>query len=85
MKKNAILFLFTFLFIYASVRSQNITQITGFGTNPGALNMYDYVPSGISGPAALVVAMHGCTEDANLFATETGWNKLADLHKFYVF
>ncbi len=64
--------------------SQSITPISSFGTNPGGLNMYMYAPAGITGPAPLVVAMHGCTENASLYATQTGWNKLADLHKFYV-
>jgi len=64
--------------------SQSITQITGFGTNPGALNMYDYVPSGITGRAPLVIAMHGCTENATSFSQQSGWNKLANLHKFYM-
>ena len=64
--------------------SQGITQVTGFGSNPGALNMYDYVPSGITSPAALVIAMHGCTQTASEYALQSGWNKLANLHKFYV-
>lgn len=64
--------------------SQSITQVTGFGTNPGNLNMFTYVPPGLSGTAPLVVAMHGCTQSATIYAQQTGWNKLADLHKFYV-
>lgn len=73
------LFLFS-IFSYA----QNITQVTSFGTNPGNLNMYTYIPAGLTGPAPLVVAMHGCTQSATIYAQQTGWNKLADLHKFYV-
>ncbi|HEY4800742.1 MAG TPA: PHB depolymerase family esterase, partial [Bacteroidia bacterium] len=60
------------------------TQVTGFGTNPGNLNMYKYVPAGITGPAPLVIAMHGCTQNAAQYAQQTGWNKLADRHKFYL-
>jgi poly(hydroxyalkanoate) depolymerase family esterase len=66
------------------LRAQTIVPVTTFGSNPGALNMYKYVPAGITGPAPLVIAMHGCTETAAQFAAQTGWNKLADLHKFYV-
>ncbi|HWY98296.1 MAG TPA: PHB depolymerase family esterase [Bacteroidia bacterium] len=84
MKKNYFLSVAVFLFLQIQLYSQPITQVTGFGTNPGALNMYVYVPPGISGAAPLVVAMHGCTETANMYATQTGWNKLANLHKFYV-
>jgi poly(hydroxyalkanoate) depolymerase family esterase len=46
--------------------------------------MYTYVPAGITGPAPLVVAMHGCTQNAATYSAQTGWNKLANLHKFYV-
>ncbi len=66
------------------LKSQNLSQVTGFGTNPGNLNMYTYIPNGISGAAPLVIAMHGCTQSASIYASQTGWNKLADLHKFYV-
>lgn len=67
-------------FIFA----QPIIQVTGFGTNPGNLNMYKYAPTGISNAAPLVVALHGCTQSATIYASQTGWNKLADLHQFYV-
>jgi poly(hydroxyalkanoate) depolymerase family esterase len=46
--------------------------------------MYTYIPAGISGPAPLVIAMHGCTETASQYSAQTGWNKLANLNKFYV-
>ncbi len=74
----------TFLWLNKSTIAQPITSVTGFGSNPGALNMYNYVPAGISGKAPLVVAMHGCTENATTFAQQSGWNKLALLHGFYV-
>ncbi len=41
-----------------------LTQVTGFGSNPGNLRMYEYLPSGLPAGAPLVVAMHGCTESA---------------------
>ncbi|HXC03864.1 MAG TPA: PHB depolymerase family esterase [Bacteroidia bacterium] len=84
MKKQLPLAVLFFLLLNMCLQGQTITPVSGFGTNPGALNMYMYVPSGISGPAPLVIAMHGCTENASTFAAQTGWNKLADLHKFYV-
>ncbi len=87
MKKHFTHNLFTLaavLFSVIIVSAQPITAITGFGSNPGALNMYDYVPTSISGRAPLVVAMHGCTENATSFSQQSGWNKLANLHGFYV-
>ena len=56
--------------------------VSNFGTNPGNLNMYSYSPTNISGSAPLVVVMHGCTQNASTYATQSGWNKLADAHKF---
>jgi poly(hydroxyalkanoate) depolymerase family esterase len=56
--------------------------VSSFGTNPGTLNMYSYVPTGIIGKAPLVVVMHGCTQNATTVASQSGWNTLADRHKF---
>lgn len=61
-----------------------LTQVTGFGSNPGNLKMWEYVPVGLPSGAPLVVAMHGCTESANVIATETEWNTLADRYRFAV-
>jgi poly(hydroxyalkanoate) depolymerase family esterase len=60
-----------------------MTAVTGFGSNPGNLAMYTYVPSGVPADAPLVVAMHGCTQSAAIYA-DAGWNDLADLEKIYV-
>lgn len=82
--KSILLAVVLFIGMCLNIKAQSITPITGFGSNPGNLNMYDYVPSGISGAAPLVIALHGCTETATSFSQESGWNKLANLHKFYV-
>ena len=77
--------LILFLLLTANAFSQGtLTPVTSFGTNPGALNMYYYVPTGITQPAALVLALHGCTQTASIYATQSGWNKLANRHKFIV-
>ncbi|HZH75642.1 MAG TPA: PHB depolymerase family esterase [Archangium sp.] len=60
-----------------------LTQVTSFGTNPGALRMWKYVPASMPANAPLVVALHGCTQTAAAY-TNTGWNALADQLKFYV-
>ncbi|MEU6281951.1 PHB depolymerase family esterase [Streptomyces sp. NPDC047028] len=59
-----------------------LTQVTGFGSNPGSLNMYSYRPAGIQDGAPLVVALHGCTQSANDYYTHSGWPKYADLYGF---
>ncbi|HXU26876.1 MAG TPA: PHB depolymerase family esterase [Bacteroidia bacterium] len=69
------------LSIYAQLGWQTVSA---FGTNPGNLNMYSYVPTGISGKAPLVVVMHGCTQNAATVAAQSGWSTMADRHKFFV-
>jgi poly(hydroxyalkanoate) depolymerase family esterase len=60
-----------------------LTAVTSFGTNPGNLKMYKYVPANMPANAPLVVAMHGCTQTAAGYEG-TGWTALADVLKFYV-
>jgi poly(hydroxyalkanoate) depolymerase family esterase len=76
--------LFLFLGFLETQAQGTITPVSNFGTNPGQLNMYTYIPAGITGPAPLIIAMHGCTQNALTYSNQTGWNKLANLHKFYV-
>ncbi|MFD5449026.1 PHB depolymerase family esterase [Streptomyces sp. NPDC127100] len=59
-----------------------LTQVTGFGTNPGALSMYTYAPDGLPAGAPLVVALHGCTQSANDYYTHSGWPEVADRYGF---
>ena len=63
--------------------TEALTAVTGFGSNPGALKMYTYSPSGVGPNAPLVVAMHGCTQGAQDYV-KAGWNNLADTWKFHV-
>ena len=57
--------------------------VASFGTNPGNLNMYSYAPAALPANAPLVVVMHGCTQTATQYASESGWNVLANQHQFY--
>ena len=59
-----------------------LQQVTSFGSNPGNLAMYVYRPDGLPANAPLVVALHGCTQNANAYYTNSGWTKYADLWKF---
>src|SRR5262245_52717305 len=54
-----------------------LTEVTGFGSNPGALKMFNFVPAGLPSGAPLVVVLHGCTETASSYSTQTGWGDLA--------
>ncbi|HEY3446729.1 MAG TPA: PHB depolymerase family esterase [Myxococcales bacterium] len=67
-----------------SHRQALLTEVTSFGSNPGSLQMFTYVPAGMpSTPAPIVVALHGCYQDAADYEA-AGWNALADRLKFYV-
>jgi poly(hydroxyalkanoate) depolymerase family esterase len=50
--------------------------------NPGKLKGRYYVPEGVSGPAPLVIVLHGCTQNAALYDHGSGWSRLADRHRF---
>ncbi|MFB9236178.1 alpha/beta hydrolase family esterase [Plantactinospora siamensis] len=56
----------------------SLTQVTGFGSNPGNLAMYAYRPDGLAAGAPAVVLLHGCTQNANDYFTNSGWRKYAD-------
>src|SRR5262245_10265890 len=49
-----------------------IGEVTGFGTNPGNLRMFRYVPDGLPTGRPLVVALHGCTQTAASYGTNAG-------------
>src|SRR5262245_43202654 len=60
-----------------SPQAVTLTQITSFGSNPGNLKMFAFVPAGLPAGAPLVVALHGCTESASVYSTQTEWGNLA--------
>ena len=60
----------------------HLTELTGFGTNPGALRMFTYAPKKLSASPALVVVLHGCTQSAAGYDLGAGWSTLADRYGF---
>src|SRR6185503_14866486 len=67
----------------SSARAQALTQVTHFGSNPGGLRMWKYVPANLPDHAPLVLALHACGQQAADYV-KAGWNGLADRYKFYV-
>ncbi|MGE3975914.1 MAG: PHB depolymerase family esterase [Bdellovibrionales bacterium] len=66
-------------FLFATIaQSAQLQEMTQFGSNPGKLKMFKYVPSNVKSNAAVVVLLHGCTQSASDFDDETGWSKIAD-------
>ncbi len=62
--------------------SASLQPVEDFGPNPGQLNMYVYAPDGYQPNSTLVVALHGCVQEASDFDDETGLTMLADRLKF---
>ena len=50
----------------------------GFGSNPGNLRMFSYVPASVARAGPLIVVLHGCKQNAVTFARDAGWLALAD-------
>lgn len=63
--------------------SGELTEVASFGSNPGGLRMWLYAPARPASPAAVVVALHGCTQSA-ADIERTGWSTIADQAGFYV-
>ena len=55
-----------------------LSEISGFGTNPGRLRMLEYVPASAGKDSPLVVVIHGCLQNAEGYAKGSGWTKLAN-------
>ena len=62
----------------SSARPSRLREVTNFGTNPGNLRMYLYVPHGVDQSPPLVIALHGCTQTADSYDYGAGWSHLAD-------
>src|SRR5690606_17852068 len=64
-------------------RPSRLRRLEDFGSNPGHLQGWAFVP-GSDSRVPLVVALHGCTQTAAGFDAGTGWSELAAVHGFAV-
>jgi len=62
--------------------ADRLSDMSNFGSNPGALRARTYIPAGLEAGAALVVVLHGCTQNAAGYDAGSGWSELADRHGF---
>lgn len=53
-----------------------------FGSNPGNLRMFSFVPKEHDEELALVVVLHGCTQTARSYDVGAGWSALAERYGF---
>lgn len=58
----------------------HLAEVHEFGSNPGALRMFKYVPERPN--SALVVVLHGSSQTAASYDLGAGWSTLADRYGF---
>ena len=61
-----------------------LEEVTGFGSNPGALRMFAHIPEGLPAGRPLVLVLHGCQQDAAGYDRAAGWASLAEERGFAV-
>ncbi|MEU5564682.1 extracellular catalytic domain type 1 short-chain-length polyhydroxyalkanoate depolymerase [Micromonospora musae] len=66
----------------APAQAATLTQVSSFGSNPGNLTMYAYRPDNLPANSPAVVLLHGCTQNASGYFTNSGWRKYADQWSF---
>lgn len=68
-----------------SILAAQFIEGLDFGYNPGNLEMSIYLPKANSSEKLpLVIALHGCSQNAKSMAKQTGWNELAEKYNFIV-
>jgi poly(hydroxyalkanoate) depolymerase family esterase len=84
MIRIAIVATLTLMLVGATPAAAAVEPVPNFGSNPGNLTMFRYVPSGLAANRPVVVALHGCTQNAAGYGTGAGWTQLADQLRFSV-
>jgi poly(hydroxyalkanoate) depolymerase family esterase len=59
-----------------------LVEIADFGSNPGGLRMFSFVPENLQPAPALVVVLHGCGQTAAAYDLGAGWSTLAKHYGF---
>ena len=68
--------------VASASQAVTLTQVSNFGSNPGALQMFTFVPPGLPSGAPLIVVLHGCTESASSYGAQTEWGNLGQRFGF---
>lgn len=63
---------------------RNLAPFEKFGSNPGNLKAWVYIPAATVTRAPLVVVLHGCTQTAAGYDHSAAWSALAEEHGFIV-
>ncbi len=64
--------------------SRHLLDLPAAGINSGQLKFRAYLPGTLAEGAALVVVLHGCTQDAPAYNHGSGWSRLAREEGFAV-
>ncbi|WP_439618360.1 extracellular catalytic domain type 1 short-chain-length polyhydroxyalkanoate depolymerase [Shinella sp.] len=64
--------------------SSTLTEVVGFGSNPGGLRMFEHIPDGLPAGRPLVLVLHGCQQNAESYDRAAGWASLAEERGFAV-
>ena len=67
---------------FGKTAKSRLVDSTEFGSNPGDLKMLSFVPAELPAKPALVVVLHGCTQNAVDYDIGTGWSALAERYGF---
>jgi poly(hydroxyalkanoate) depolymerase family esterase len=59
-----------------------LVETADFGSNPGGIRMFSFVPRNLQQPPALVVVLHGCGQTAAGYDLGAGWSTLAKHYGF---
>lgn len=68
----------------ALASAATLTEVTDFGSNPGNLRMFAFMPEGLAAGAPLVVVAHGCLQSAQDVADLSGWSDVAQANGFAI-
>lgn len=71
-------------YIAHSAFSARLRSLEGFGSNPGDLGAWCFVPPHAADLMPLVVVLHGCTQTVHGYDIGSGWSTLAEAHGFAV-
>ncbi len=67
---------------FAPNLNTRLRPMSEFGSNPGELHAWTYIPSTTRPAVPLVVALHGCTQTAADYDSGSGWSDLAEKYGF---
>ena len=85
-KKLPLLFLYLTCISF-TYSQNNLREVGNFKSNPGNLAMFIYTPESLKDSCQkkpLIVALHGCSQNAETISKQSGLNTLAEKYGSFV-